>query len=190
MSTPLAIPAPGGIAVGSLSQAWKRWKRYDAVITAEDPRARPSMKLRIDREPFTPQPVLHFEDCDRDDLGIRIATDDQIASALAFARTHATGSLLVHCRHGVGRSAAIALAILADRMGPDLEADAVAALLALRPEATPNLPAVAIADRLLGRDGALAAALAASESTRPSALSARSIRAEFLERNPGEYARI
>lgn len=190
MSTPLAIPAPGGIAVGSLSQAWKRWKRYDAVITAEDPRARPSMKLRIDRAPFTPQLILHFEDCDRADLGIRIATEEQIASALAFAAAHADGSLLIHCRHGVGRSAAIALAVIADRTGPGAETASVAALLATRPEATPNLPAVAIADRLLGRGGALTDALMASEALRPSALAARSIRAEYLERNPGEYARI
>lgn len=62
---------------------------------------------------------------------LRLPTVDHAAIAprhlvvgLAFARRIARGAgrLLVHCEHGIGRSAAMALAILVDRGFPPLEA--------------------------------------------------------------------
>ena len=184
MSTPLPEARPGVLAVGGFSQANRQKRRWDAVLTCEDPRER--QRLRLDDRP---QLVLAFEDCDDESLGYAVATPDQMQAGLAFLRDNREGSLLVHCMHGVGRSAALALMDLADRLGPGHEDEAVATLLTLRPEATPNLVAVRMADDLLGRSGELLGALLRSEGANPAKLRARRERHQFALDNPGLYAR-
>lgn len=178
----------GDLVVASLSQARKHKRRFDAVITLEDPACRPGDRLRFNRRPAPAHMVLAFEDVDDDTLGVRVATREQVADALAFAREHAAGALLVHCFHGVGRSAAIALAILAERAGPGGEPAALKRLLAIRPEATPNLVVVKRADEILGRGGALVAAVAAWEAATPGLEARRIARLQMLRSNPHAYS--
>jgi predicted protein tyrosine phosphatase len=66
--------------------------------------------------------------------------------------------VLVHCHAGVSRSTAAAVILLA-RDHPGREAEAFDVLGRLRPRSWPNSRMVAIADRLLRREGALLAAL-------------------------------
>ena len=108
-----------------------------------------------------------------DDIGIpaygpyRRPTMEDLAIALDFARAVRDripeGVLAVHCQHGVPRSAAVALAIIADEAGPGAEANAVAALLRQDDDARmqPNPLIVSLADAALFRYGHLDAALAA-----------------------------
>lgn len=182
-------PRPGHLSVGTLSQAKKHKRKFDAVLTLEDPNCRPGDRLRFTSKPQPPHLVLTFEDTDSEEFGYATATQEQVQQALAFARTHAEGALLVHCFHGVGRSAAVALAILADRLGPGKEAVAVEELFTLRPPATPNLVVVAHADNLLCRHGALTSALAAFEAAMPSKLKARALRHKYAAQNPQLYAK-
>lgn len=84
-------------------------------------------------------------------------TEADLEAALGFARMHK--SLAVHCLHGRSRSAAVALAVIADRMGDGMEIEAVERLLADAPLAHPNPLLVRFADRLLGRNGRIEAAL-------------------------------
>lgn len=189
MSDPLPLPCPGGIAVGSLAQANRHKRKFDAVLTLEDPRARPGERLRFTKNPAPFHLSLAFEDVDSDEFGYASATADQVRIALDFARQHATGSLLVHCFHGVGRSAAIALAILADRLGEGHEVEAVAELLAIRPEATPNFIVLTHADAILNRKGQLTNALSAFEQGRPDKLAARIRRHQYARENPSLYAK-
>ena len=184
MSTTLPQPLPGTVAVGGFAQANRHKRRWDAILTCEDPNER--QRLRVNDRP---QLVLAFEDCDDASLGYAVATPEQVEQALAFLRDNREGSLLVHCMHGVGRSATLVLMDLADRLGPGRECEAVEQLLALRPEATPNLVVVAHADALLNREGALQAALLASEAANPAKLQARRNRHDFALANPGLYAR-
>ena len=172
------------ITIASLSHARKHKRLYQAVITVEDPACRPADRLRFHRSPSPPQLVLAFEDVDDAGSGVRVATRDQVESALAFARAHQQGSILVHCFHGVGRSAALALAVLAERYGLDRERDAVAELFANRPEATPNLVVVTLADQILARDGALVSALAAWEAAAPGMAEKRRARSDLLRTRP------
>ena len=79
------------------------------MSTIEDSGRRPADGLRFWRSPAPAHLVLAFEDVDDDGLGIQVATREQVAQALAFAHDHRAGALLIHCLHGVGRSAAIAL---------------------------------------------------------------------------------
>lgn len=188
VKNPPPLPAPADIRVASLSQARKCKRQFDAVITVEDPECRPGIQLRFHRQPAPAHLVLAFEDVDDDQLGIRVATREQVAAALSFSREQSSGTLLVHCFHGVGRSAAIALAIIADRLGPGLESEAVTHLLALRPEATPNLVVVNLADELLARQGDLTAALALWESAAPDLKAKREARAQMVRSHPQLYA--
>lgn len=186
--TPLALPTPGGVSVGSLPQAKRHKRKFDAVITIEEPGARPNMRLRFAPDPGRAHLVLEFEDVDTDSLGIRVATLGDVERAVVFARSWTDRSLLVHCFHGVGRSAGIALAILADRLGPGNETQAMEQLLAVRPEVTPNLVAVALADELLQRSGRLVAAVEAWEATAPGLAEARATRLHFARTRPELYA--
>ena len=188
MSTPLRTPEAGCIAISRLAQAKKHKRRYDAVITLEDPGCRLADRLRFSTQPKPAHLVLQFEDVDDDSLGIRVATQRQVSEALAFAQAQNAGSLLVHCYHGVGRSAGIGLAILASRLGSGNEERALAELLEIRPEATPNLVVVKLADAILGRNGALVSAVAEWQERTPRVLRARQDRAAFVRRAPHLYA--
>lgn len=188
MSTPIAPPTPGSLSVGSLAQASRFKRRFDAIISLQDPRAKTRGILVFNKGPIPPRLVVACEDFDFDDRGVVVATEVQVADIIAFGRDHAAGSLLVHCMHGIGRSAAAALAILADRAGPGAEASAYAQLLALRPESSPNLVMVAHADRLLGRNGALIAAVHDAEQATPAKLQRRANRLSFYEGNKELYA--
>lgn len=97
--------------------------------------------------------------------GMTAPTLAHITQALDFARQQ-EGPIVVHCTAGVSRSPAIVLAILADRMGPGHEAEAVAALFAHGPS-HPNPGIVALADTALGRNGALIDALEAHQAAQP-----------------------
>jgi predicted protein tyrosine phosphatase len=180
---------PGGLAVGSLSQARTHHRRYDALLTLEDPRAERRERLRRDTSQHGPQLVLRLEDVDTETGDIAGPERKHAAALLAFGPEHANGSLLIHCRMGVGRSTAAALAILAERLGPGNEADALATLLEIRPCACPNLALVAHADAELGRAGALTAAVEGWQAGRPDIMELRKARAKFVQANLRLYAR-
>jgi predicted protein tyrosine phosphatase len=92
----------------------------------------------------------------------RMAGRTDIEQALQFARAvdPEREHLLVHCHVGIGRTTAVALAIITDRLGRSREGAALAELLRIGPQAVPNLPVLALADEILGRVGALEAHLA------------------------------
>jgi predicted protein tyrosine phosphatase len=72
---------------------------------------------------------------------------------------HEGGRLLVHCEAGISRSSAAALTVLATWLGAGKEQGAVDKTYAAQPHAWPNSQLVELADELLGRDGALIAAV-------------------------------
>ncbi len=108
------------------------------MITTEEPNCRPNMRLRFAQDPGQSHLVLQFEDVDTDSLGIRIATAEQVCKAIEFARQFVGRSLLTHCFHGVGRSAGIALGILADRLGARKEPNTLDRLLGVRSHSQPR----------------------------------------------------
>ncbi len=88
-----------------------------------------------------------------------LPNEAHVHSALGFGRKCGDTSLLIHCHAGMSRSPAIALAILADFLGPGNEEQAVEELLGLVRLCTPNNLVVEIADGLLGRQGKLVSAV-------------------------------
>lgn len=127
-------------------------------------------------DPFEPEPAvfdrfhphrrqtLRFDDVMSRSAGAQAPEDDHLEELLAFGRAmEAAGDathLLIHCHAGVSRSTAAA-AILMAQHNAGREADAFLALLDLRAQAWPNTRMVQIADRLMGRNGALVEGLVA-----------------------------
>ena len=123
--------------------------QYSGVITIEEPDTEDPFRTNL-----VPQLVLQFHDIDMTMLGYVEPESEHVQQALAFAR-EIDGPLLVHCRAGVSRSAAIALAIAADRLGAGNERQACVWLRQTYPQAQPNRLVVFLADGVLGRGQAL-----------------------------------
>ena len=127
--------------------------QYSGVITIEEPDT--DDPFRTDG---VPQLVLQFHDIDMTMLGYVEPEPEHIQQALTFAR-ETDGSLLVHCRAGVSRSTAIALAIAADRLGAGKERQACEWLRQTYPKAQPNRLVVYWSERVLDCSGALSQVL-------------------------------
>lgn len=72
------------------------------------------------------------------------------------------GRVVIHCQAGISRSSAAAVIVYTVLLGPGSEAEAVRRVLAQREIANPNRRMIAIADRLLERDGRLRFAVEAA----------------------------
>jgi predicted protein tyrosine phosphatase len=148
--------------VSGLNWALRHKRAFSAVLTPEDPDA--PAGLRFHRQPSPRHLVLHFVHLDSPPPVtyasmpiVRMADRADIEQALQFARAvnSERERLLVHYHVGIGRSTAVALAIITDRLGHVREGAALAELLRIRPQAVPNLHVLALADEILGRNGAL-----------------------------------
>lgn len=142
----------GFIAVKSLADARRDWAGFDHVITIEDANYEDGLRVHSGK---TTQTVVQFDDTDLTQGRGKAATKEEVRYLLMKGREYTTSKLLVHCHQGQSRSAAIALGIIADRLGKGRETDAVASLLAIRPTAVCNSLVLGHADSLLGRDGEL-----------------------------------
>lgn len=174
------------IDIKSLSRAARTKRRYDAVISVEDPSTR--RKLRFHRTPHPDHLVLRLEDIDGHEQDLAGPHIHHVEQALAFAREHVDGRLLVHCHAGVCRSTALGLAIIADRLGEGMEPLAVDTLLASNPDAVPNSIMVEMADEVLGREGRLIEAWNAKEVGNASLAAYRKKKLKFLDEERYRFA--
>ena len=88
-------------------------------------------------------------------------TEDDVARLIAVAKAlHGrSGRVIAHCQAGISRSSAAAVIVYAILFGPGREEEAVARVMQQREFASPNRKMIAIADRLLERNGKLIAAV-------------------------------
>ncbi|HWA50741.1 MAG TPA: tyrosine protein phosphatase [Dongiaceae bacterium] len=140
------------LTVTDLLGARKLKRRFDAVLTLQDPKLKRGELLRFARQPAPLHLRLRFDDIEAECDGA--PQEAHVVQAFAFART-VQGNLLVHCHAGISRSGAMAYALMAEALGPGREAQALDELLAQRPIVVPNGRVVRIADRVMGRGGAL-----------------------------------
>ena len=122
---------------------------FDGVITIEDSRIENPFRLEAENQK---QLVLCFDD-------ISVPLDDliepqekHILQALSFADRIGEGSILIHCHAGISRSSAIALAVIAKRIGRGKEQESVKILEKINPHARPNKSIVWLTDEILERD--------------------------------------
>lgn len=179
---------PDNISIRSLATARRAKRRCDAILTIEDPGLPLSKVLRYRNSPHPPQLILRFEDIDDEDAELATVQPYQVEAAIKFAREFGNRHLLIHCRAGISRSAAMAYAILCDRFGPGREKEAMDAVFRIRPPACPNLLVSQIADNLLGRNGAMMEQLYRSMTDRPSYHAMVTARRQHLRMSRYEYA--
>jgi predicted protein tyrosine phosphatase len=92
--------------------------------------------------------------------GLVLAADDHVTSLIGFVESwDQTRPLVIHCFAGISRSTAAAFIALCVARPARNERAIAQALRQASPIATPNSRLVAIADRLLGRDGRMVAAI-------------------------------
>lgn len=178
----------GTVSVTNLTRARRTKRRFDAVITVEDPRQR-AYPLRFHVTPHPEHLVLKFEDIDFHDPEIAMPQREHVEAAIQFGRRHQERDILVHCRAGIARSTALALTIIADRLGSGKERESVAELLKVRPEAAPNLVILEFADAVLERNGALVDAWMAVEQSDAEYADHRKKKIELFRSRNEEFAR-
>ena len=122
---------------------------YDGIITIEDSRIEDPFRIESEH---TNQLVLCMDD-------ISVPLDDfiepqekHILQALSFADRIGDGSLLIHCHAGISRSSAVALAIIAKKLGEGKERDSVKILEKINPHSRPNKSIVWMTDEILLRN--------------------------------------
>ena len=138
------------------------------IVSLWDPPVQDASRWEIDEHlnlfgrvlPSAPVLALFFDDIANPVEGLTEPGIDHMRQVLSFARealkdhgddTH----LLVHCRMGISRSTACALAILA-HANPEIPArDLVFHILSIRPWVAPNLSLTQFADEILERDDPL-----------------------------------
>lgn len=92
--------------------------------------------------------------------GYIMPDEAHVADLLKFVRRWDRGApLVVHCYAGISRSTASAYASVCALNPHRDEASIAQALRRASPTATPNIRIVSLADRLLGRDGRMVAAI-------------------------------
>ncbi|MEN5147653.1 tyrosine phosphatase family protein [Brevundimonas diminuta] len=105
---------------------------------------------------------LRFNDIAAPREGLVAPSAEHVEALLAFAGGWSGARpLLIHCWAGVSRSTAAAYVIACARTAPGRESEWAARLRGAAPTATPNPLMIALADRLLGRDGAMVRAVEA-----------------------------
>ena len=125
---------------------------YDGIITIENTTIREPFRVLTD-EPK--QLILSFDDINEPIDDYVVPQMSHIKRALDFADKIDDGSLLVHCHAGISRSSAIALAVIAKRLGSGKEEEAVNTLEHINPNCRPNKSIVEMTDELLERNGKL-----------------------------------
>lgn len=130
-----------------------------------------------------PQEILCFWDSE---TPVKDGPDmAQVERAIGFSLAFLTqGDVLIHCHAGKSRSAAIALGVLAFQNPQKKECELVDMLLAIRPEAAPNLLVVDLVDKLARREGRLTRAVLENPVICAQRAAAEESRKKLLERRP------
>jgi predicted protein tyrosine phosphatase len=173
------------IAVRGLVDALRQHHEFDSVLTIKDADGLVGPLWVNERRPHL---VLEFNDIDFDDGSPLVATRWQVRQAVEFGRLaqQESRSLLIHCNAGRCRSPAIALAILADLLGPGREEQAVDEMLITAPKAAPNLLVLKHADGILGLRGKLQAAWMDRYENNEEIVRLRRLKRELLARKQRE----
>ncbi len=113
--------------------------------------------------PFAPahRLELRFNDIAMPQEGLVMPEEDDMRAILAFAQSwDATAPMLIYCFAGISRSTAAAFAILCQSHPSAPEHDIAQWMRRTSPSATPNPLMIALADRLLDRQGRMSEAAA------------------------------
>lgn len=129
-------------------------RRMVTLLTEGTPVTRPVPLLEDDHL------ILTMHDITEDLPQMTPPGEAHVAALLDFAeRWDRKAPLLIHCFAGISRSTAAAYTVAAALAPKRDETELAATLRRLSPSATPNIRIVSLADRLLGRNGRMIAAI-------------------------------
>jgi predicted protein tyrosine phosphatase len=115
----------------------------------------------------------------------------QVKKGFDFAMEHLKdGPVIIHCHAGKSRSAAMVLGVLAALHPERSEKELVEDLLALRPQAAPNILMVEMLDTITGRGGKLVKAVLENETVTKQRAQAESNRRDLARERPDLYRRM
>jgi len=157
-----------------------------AVLSIEHPGVTPGEKGHAPRlTNGTPQLVLTFWDTEIKQVP-QGPDLEQVERGLAFIMEHVTkgSDVIIHCHAGKSRSVAIALGVLSALHPHEDETALIKKLLAIRPEAAPNIIIVEMIDKLTGRNGKLLKAVNDNARLTAARKQADIGRAKWREENP------
>src|SRR4051812_7761974 len=129
-------------------------RRLVTLLNAGTPVSRPA-PLRLEDHL-----ILSMNDITVAQPDMTLPGEGHVRRLLDFARSwDRQAPLVIHCFAGISRSTAAAYSVAAALAPKRDEAELAATLRSLSPSATPNIRLISIADRLLGRQGRMIAAI-------------------------------
>jgi len=156
-----------------------------AVLSIEHPGVKPGEHGYTPRlKDGTPQMILHFWDSE---VPVENGPDrEQVKRGIEFILPYvARGeNVIIHCQAGISRSTGIALGVLAALHPEETPEELINTLLAIRPQAAPNIIVVGIVDELTGRHGKLLKAVLDNPQISAERAKAQQSRAEWYKNNP------
>lgn len=115
----------------------------------------------------------------------------QVKEGLEFILEHAaTGPVIIHCHAGKARSTAMALGAMALLHPEKPENELIDMLLAIRPQAAPNIIVMEMVDQLAGRGGKLLQAVLDHPEISARRAQAESNRRDMMLERPEWFARM
>ena len=141
----------GEITVSSRDFAKQRYLDFAAVITIGDPGY---PQFVVPAESGVKQLILEFDDAISLRGNTKLVSEEQLTQAIEFAREHQDAKLLIHCGAGERRSPAVAMVIIADRLGKGREEDAINYVLDTYKDRDlqPNEHVIEVGDHALERE--------------------------------------
>ena len=184
------------IIVCRASELLKRTGEYTpaAVLSFEHPGVSPgepgyAPRLADNGFDDIPQLVLTFWDSEQD---VPNGPDKhQVEKGLAFVMAHIEeGPVIIHCKAGKSRSVAMTLGVLSKLYPEKPEGELIDMLLAIRPQAAPNILMVEMLDELTGRGGKLTQAVLDNKVLSDQRAQAESNRRDLARERPDLYRKM
>lgn len=166
-------------------------QKIDAVLSIQHPEATEGVGLGQAPElKDTEQRIFEFWDIE-DDSATGAPTEDDLRQTLAYLDELKSRfdkpTIIVHCHGGKARSVAVVLAYLAKEFSVQ---EAVEIVKIIRPIAGPNILMVKHADKILGFNGALIAAVEADELFTKNRADIEKRRQYYAEKYPDRLAKM
>jgi predicted protein tyrosine phosphatase len=136
-----------------------------------------------------PQKILVFWDSEQP---VKDGPDvEQVKAGIEFVMDHISkGPVIIHCHAGKARSVGVALGVLSLVYPDKEEKELLDMLLAIRPQAAPNILVVEMVDQLTGRGGKLLQAVLGHPVLSEQRAKAERNRKDMMEERPEYYKRM